>query len=212
VTAAKSVLFQTPQDQRGHEVRRATKASKVNLECRISQVHRVNAERRATVANRDCEVRRETKATKVNLECRMFRVRKANAGNVGNKAFKANVVWKVRQAKTLSYHRPISLISKSNSVITKVTTVAGTSSTLGPLTITYTDPDGVVQTITAAAQSNAGLIETSDSGNITTTVLLGVPMMLNCKASTNIQYAFAYASNAANVMAYNLHMKLEALG
>jgi len=93
----------------------------------------------------------------------------------------------------------------------KVTTVAGVSSTLGPLTITYTDPDGVVQTITAAAQSNAGVIETSDAGNVVTTVLLGVPMMLNCAASTNIQYAFAYASNAANVMAYNLHLKLEAL-
>jgi hypothetical protein len=93
----------------------------------------------------------------------------------------------------------------------KVTTAAGVSSTLGPLTITYTDPDGVVQTITAAAQSSAGVIETSDTGNSTTTVLLSHPLILNCRASTNIQYAFAYASNAANAMAYNLHLKLEAL-
>lgn len=93
----------------------------------------------------------------------------------------------------------------------KVTTAAGVSSTLGPLTIVYTDPDGIVQTITAAAQSSAGAIETSDTGNTTTTVMLGVPMMLNCKASTNITYAFAYASNAANVMAYNLHIKVEAM-
>jgi hypothetical protein len=92
-----------------------------------------------------------------------------------------------------------------------VTTVAGTSSTLGALTIVYTDPDGVAQTITAAAQSNAGVIETTDAGNLTTTVLLGVPILLNCKASTNITYAMAYASNAANAMAYNLHLKLEPL-
>lgn len=93
----------------------------------------------------------------------------------------------------------------------KVTTVDATSSTLGPLTITYTDPDGVVQTIAAAAQSKAGVIETSDTGNLTTTVLLGLNMMLNCKASTNIQYAMAYASNVAGTMKYNLHIKLEAL-
>ena len=93
----------------------------------------------------------------------------------------------------------------------KVTTVAGVSSTLGPLTIVYTDPDAVVQTITASAQSNAGVIETSDSGNVTTTVMLGLPLQLNCKASTNITYAFAYASNAAATMQYNLHIKLEAM-
>jgi hypothetical protein len=93
----------------------------------------------------------------------------------------------------------------------KVMTVAGTSSTLGPLTIVYTDPDNVVQTITAAAQSNAGIIETSDAGNLTTTVMLGSPLFLNCKASTNITYAFAYASNAAAAMNYNLHLKLEAM-
>lgn len=93
----------------------------------------------------------------------------------------------------------------------KVTTVAGTSSTLGPLTIVYTDPDGVTQTITAAAQITAGTIATSSTGNSTTTVLLGLPLLLNCKAISNITYAFAYASNAANVMQYNLHIKLEAL-
>lgn len=93
----------------------------------------------------------------------------------------------------------------------KVTTVDAASSTLGPLTITYTDPDGVVQTITAAAQNNAGLIKTSETGNTTTTVLLGLEMLLNCKASTNIQYAMAYASGTAGVMKYNLNIRLEAL-
>jgi hypothetical protein len=90
----------------------------------------------------------------------------------------------------------------------KVTTAAATSSTLGALTVTYTDPDGVVQTITAPATSSAGVIETSDSGNLTTTVMVGMPLALNAKNSTNIQYAFAYASNPANAMAYNLHLRL----
>jgi hypothetical protein len=92
----------------------------------------------------------------------------------------------------------------------KVTTAAGVSSTLGALTIAYTDPDGVVQTITCAAQSKTGTIETTDAGNSTTTVLLGLPILINAKASTNITYAFAYASNAANAMNYNLHLKLNA--
>jgi hypothetical protein len=90
----------------------------------------------------------------------------------------------------------------------KVTTAAGTSSTLGALTIVYTDPDGVVQTITAGAQTSAGAIATTSATNTTAAVLLGVPMLINAKASTNITYAFAYASNAANAMNYNLHIKL----
>jgi hypothetical protein len=94
----------------------------------------------------------------------------------------------------------------------KVTTAAGTSSTLGPLTITYVDPDGTTQTITAAAQSKAGAIETTDTGNTTTTVLLGVPFLMNVNnALNNITYAFGYASNAANAMVYNLHLRLEAI-
>lgn len=93
----------------------------------------------------------------------------------------------------------------------KVTTAAGTSSTLGALTVVYTDPDGIVQTITAPATIAAGTIATTSTGNTTTTVLLGLPLLLNCKATTNITYAFAYASVAANAMNYNLHIKLEAL-
>ena len=93
----------------------------------------------------------------------------------------------------------------------KVTTPGTTSSTLGALTIVYTDPDGVVQTITAAAQNNAGTIETSDTGNLTTTVMIGLPLLLNCKAGTNITYAFGYASVGATAMQYNLHVRVEAL-
>lgn len=94
----------------------------------------------------------------------------------------------------------------------KVTTAAGTSSTLGALTVVYTDPDNVAQTITAPASIAAGTIATTSAANTTATVLLGMPLLLNCKAATNITYAFAYASNAANAMNYNLHLKLESLG
>lgn len=89
----------------------------------------------------------------------------------------------------------------------KITT-PGTTNTLGPLTLVYTDPDGVVQTITAAAQSNAGIIETTDTGLTTTTVLLGLSLLLNAKASTNIQYSFGYLSSGTS-MQYNLHIKVE---
>lgn len=90
----------------------------------------------------------------------------------------------------------------------KVTTAAGTSSTLGALTIVYTDPDGVVQTITAPATVSAGTIATTSTGNSTTTVLIGMPLHLNAKSGTNITYAFAYASNPASAMLYNLHIRL----
>ncbi|HVI10221.1 MAG TPA: hypothetical protein VND65_18165 [Candidatus Binatia bacterium] len=93
----------------------------------------------------------------------------------------------------------------------KVTTAAGSSSTLGALTITFTDQDGVAQSITCAAQSSAGTIETTDAGNTTTTLLSGLTITINANSSTNIQYAFAYASNPASAMNYTLHIRLEAL-
>lgn len=93
----------------------------------------------------------------------------------------------------------------------KVTTADGASSTLGALTIVYTDPDGVNQTIVAGALTAAGAIATTATGNATTTVLLGVPITLNCKASTNVTYAFAYASGTGGAMHYNLHLRLEEL-
>jgi len=94
----------------------------------------------------------------------------------------------------------------------KVTTVDGTSSTLGALTIVYTDPDGVNQTITAGALIAAGTVATSSAANTTSTVLLGLPITLNCKASTNITYAFGYVSNTPGQMKYNLHLALEQVG
>lgn len=91
----------------------------------------------------------------------------------------------------------------------KVTTAAATSSTLGAMTLGWTDPDSTSLAITATAVVASGGTATSTAGNTTTTLLIGVPTLLNVKASTNITYAFAYASNLANTMAYNLHITLE---
>lgn len=98
-----------------------------------------------------------------------------------------------------------------NAKVTTPATTGAATSTLGALTVVYTDPDGVAQTITCGAQTSAGAIATTSATNTTAAVLLGLSMLLNCKASTNITYAIAYASNTANQMAYNLHIRLEAL-
>jgi hypothetical protein len=96
----------------------------------------------------------------------------------------------------------------------KITTAASTgaaTSTLGPLTIAYSDPDGVVVTLTAAAIIAAGTVATNSTANTTGTALIGISQLLNCKGGTNISYAFTYASNTAAQMAFNLNISLEAL-
>jgi len=92
----------------------------------------------------------------------------------------------------------------------KVTTPDTTASQIGSMTIVYTDPDGVVQTVSALGQNGTGTISGTEVLNVTTTLLLGFPLMLNCKASTNITYAFFYSSTFGDGR-YNLHVKLEAL-
>jgi hypothetical protein len=95
----------------------------------------------------------------------------------------------------------------------KVTTAGSVTSTLGALTVVYTDPDAVAQTITCGALVPAGTVATTvANGSTTTGNLIGVPIMLNCGAATVISIAFGYAANAANSMIYNLHVKLEAWG
>jgi hypothetical protein len=93
----------------------------------------------------------------------------------------------------------------------KVTTAAGTFLDLGRAHHRLHRPGWRGRRlITAPATIAAGTIATTSAGNTTGTVLIGMPLLLNAKLSTNITYAFAYASNAANAMNYNLHLKLEA--
>lgn len=93
----------------------------------------------------------------------------------------------------------------------KVTTAAGVSSQLGGLTIVYTDPDGIAVSLLMAGQLASGGFQQSATANTTGTVMIGFTTMLNCKSGTNVTYAMAYASNAANAMTYNLHIRLESL-
>lgn len=93
----------------------------------------------------------------------------------------------------------------------KITTAATTSSTLGALTLTYVDPDGTTQTVTASASIEAGTIATTSTVNTVNTALFGTPLVLNVKANTTISYAFGYASVGATAMQYNLHIRLEAM-
>jgi hypothetical protein len=98
-----------------------------------------------------------------------------------------------------------------NAKITTAATTGAATSTLGPFALTYIDPDGVSQTITAAAMITAGTLATTSAGNTTTTVLLGLPMLINVKALSTVSYTFGYASNTAAQMAYNLHIVVERL-
>ena len=81
----------------------------------------------------------------------------------------------------------------------KVTTAA-TTSTLGALTIGYTDVDSTTPTFVSA----------TNTGNTTTSTIQGT-IAIYAKASTNITYAMAYTSSPATTMAYNLHIKVTAV-
>ena len=94
----------------------------------------------------------------------------------------------------------------------KVTQSATVSSTLGGLTIAFTDKtDSVAQSILCGGFRTDGAYANSSAGNVTTTTLNGTAVIW-AKASTNITYAFAYASSGATPMQYELHIKLQFLG
>lgn len=108
-------------------------------------------------------------------------------------------------------YTPISTGMFRISAYLKVTTVDATSSTLGAVTITYTDgTDSVAQSnvMHMADQTGAGV--TSNSGNTTTSLLTG-SMIIFATVGVAIKYAVAYASNIAGTMQYEIHLKLEAL-
>jgi hypothetical protein len=92
----------------------------------------------------------------------------------------------------------------------KVTTVDATSSTLGPLTITFTDgTDSVAQSNVMLMATQTGAAATSNSGNTTVSSLSG--HMIVYASTSAIQYAVAYASNVPGTMKYEVHLKVEAL-
>jgi hypothetical protein len=98
------------------------------------------------------------------------------------------------------------------SFVAKVTTPATTSSTLGGaggFQVTYTDQDD-----STVVTTPSGLVYNSSTANLalnTTQAVYSGMIVVNAKASTNIQYAIGYTSSGATPMAYNLHIKLEAM-
>ena len=95
----------------------------------------------------------------------------------------------------------------------KVTTPATLSSSLGPLTISYTDVDLVTQTLPIpTVHTFSGQLADGPAwrnGNSTTTGLIGIPMILNCSPSTPISYSFGYISAGTTAMVYELAIVVE---
>ncbi len=92
----------------------------------------------------------------------------------------------------------------------KVTTAGSTSSTLGALTITYTDgTDSVAQSQVAGLQTQAGAVATTNAGNTTASKLLG-DLVIYAKTGVAIQYAVGYASSGT-AMQYEIHLAIEAM-
>jgi hypothetical protein len=100
------------------------------------------------------------------------------------------------------------------SVYEKVTTAAGSSSSLGGANgtvIGWTDgTDSVSQSITMALSTRPGGISTISVGNATITSLNG-QCVIYAKSGVAITYAIDYTSSGSPVMAYEAHIKLEAL-
>lgn len=96
------------------------------------------------------------------------------------------------------------------SFVAKVTRAATTSSTLGGaggFQAIYTDQDDSVVVTTGLVTNISGATLT---GNTTQIVYAG-SIVVNAKASTNIQYQFGYTSSGATTMQYNMHVRVEAL-
>src|SRR4029077_1106329 len=98
---------------------------------------------------------------------------------------------------------------------TKKTQAATTSSTSGPLTLTFTTgTDSVSIAPTIAMMTSAGAIATTNANNVTTVTGTNtfVDYTFFAKAGVAITYSFTYASSGATAMQYELHLRLEFLG
>lgn len=87
-------------------------------------------------------------------------------------------------------------------VYLKVTRAATTSSTLGAVTLLFTDAgDSVSQSVVCPLGTSAGAAATTAANGTTTTVLQGT-VTVNAKAGTNINFTVGYASSGATTMQY----------
>lgn len=96
-------------------------------------------------------------------------------------------------------------------VYSKVTRAATTSSTLGAVTIGFTDAtDSVAQTLVLALMNQAGTMATTNTGNATSSKLCGSTVIW-AKAAVAITYAVAYVSSGTTTMQYEFHIEAEPL-
>lgn len=93
----------------------------------------------------------------------------------------------------------------------KVTRAATTSSTLGAVTIGYTDgTDSVAQTIVAGLVTQAGAVATTNTGNATSSKLYG-SVVIFALTAVAVTFAVAYVSSGATTMQFESHFTAEAL-
>ena len=88
----------------------------------------------------------------------------------------------------------------------QIATPAGISSRLGGLTFTYSDVNGNIATVAAAAQLINGSISTFSTDNASSTALLGMPLIIvtNQSVGNPVTYTMDYASVPSHSMTYNL--------
>lgn len=92
--------------------------------------------------------------------------------------------------------------------VTRAAAGGAPSSTLGALTITYTDAtDSVAQSVVALGGTQAGAAASTNAGNTLTTVLQG-RVTVNAKAGTSINVAIGYASVGTTTMQYEAHLQV----
>jgi hypothetical protein len=93
----------------------------------------------------------------------------------------------------------------------KVTRAATTSSTLGSLTITFSDgTDSVAQSIVAQGQNQLGATGTTVATNTTVAILTGT-VDIWAVAGTAVKYAIGYTSSGTTTMQYEAHLKAQLL-
>ena len=98
------------------------------------------------------------------------------------------------------------------SSVAKTTTAASSTSTLGPLSVTYTTPDGTTLTNMGIpyriAPAGTAINVAGDTGNVSTDFDSGVPLLIDCQAGSTVTFAFGYASTGGTAMVYDLHIRL----
>lgn len=93
------------------------------------------------------------------------------------------------------------------------TQAATTSSTLGPLRISYAASDGAIITQTLAFINSAGaLVTTNAVNNIGATGLMSlIPYTFYAQSGTAITATLTYASSGATPMQFEAHFRLETI-